>query len=136
MIAFNKLKGKAGDWTYHCSTKLRSTFELMCDASDFIVGAVLGQRWVKVRHVIYYATWTFTDAQIVYITIQNELIVAVFVCENFGFYLIGSKVIVYIDHVALKHLLSKEEANPRLMKWVLLLQEFDLEIREKKELKI
>ncbi|CAL9018387.1 unnamed protein product [Prunus brigantina] len=47
-------------------------------------------------------------------------------------YLIGAKVIVYTDHSALKYLLSKKDAKPRLIRWVLLLQEFDLEIRDKK----
>ncbi|CAN6554946.1 unnamed protein product [Malus baccata var. baccata] len=49
-----------------------------------------------------------------------------------GSYLIGTKVIVFTDHAALKYLLTKKEAKPRLSRWMLLLQEFDIEIRDKK----
>ena len=52
--------------------------------------------------------------------------------DKFRSYLVGSKVIVYTDHLALKYLLSKKEAKPRLIRWILLLQEFDLEIRDRK----
>ena len=56
----------------------------------------------------------------------------VFALEKFKPYILGSKIIVYTDHVALKYLLSKKEAKPRPIRWVLLLQEFDLEIKDKK----
>jgi len=46
--------------------------------------------------------------------------------------LVGAKIIVYTDHVALKYLLTKKDAKPRLIRWILLLQEFDLEIKDKK----
>ena len=53
-----------------------------------------------------------------------------FALEKFRSYLIGTKVIVFFDHVAFRYLLTKKEAKPRLIRWILLLQEFDLEIRE------
>ena len=56
----------------------------------------------------------------------------VYALEKFRPYILGSKIIIYTDHVALKSLLSKKEAKPRLIRWVLLLQEFDLEIKDKK----
>ncbi|XP_073060049.1 uncharacterized protein [Primulina eburnea] len=71
----------------------------MCDASDTVVGAVLGQRRNKVFHTIYY------------------------------------EIIVFTDHSALKYLLAKKEAKPRLLRWILLLQEFALEIKDKKGVK-
>ena len=55
-----------------------------------------------------------------------------FTLEKFWSYLLGSKVLVYSDHTALKHLLSKKDTKPWLIRWILLLQEFDLEIRDKK----
>jgi hypothetical protein len=56
----------------------------------------------------------------------------VFAIKKFRSYLVGAKVIVYTDHAALKYLLTKKDAKPRLIRWILLLQEFDLEIRDKK----
>ena len=103
----------------------------MCDASDHVVGAVLGQRKDRKRLVIYYASGTLDEAQQNYTTIEKELLSVVYVMETFHPYLLCSKVIVYIDHSALKHLLEKKDAKPRLIRWVLLLQEFDLKIKDK-----
>jgi hypothetical protein len=58
--------------------------------------------------------------------------VVVFALDKFRSYLLGSKVIVYSDHVALKYLFSKNDAKSRLIQWILFLQEFDIEIRDKK----
>ena len=107
-------------------------FEIMCDASDFAIGAVLGQKINKEPHVIYYASKTLFDAQLNYTTTEKELLAVVFALEKFCSYLLGSNVLVYSDHAALKHLLSKKDTKPRLIRWILLLQEFDLKIRDKK----
>ena len=56
----------------------------------------------------------------------------VYALEKFRLYILGSKIVIYIDHATLKYLLSKKEGKPRLIRWVLLLQEFDLEIKDKK----
>ncbi|KAM1325654.1 hypothetical protein ACFX2H_046331 [Malus domestica] len=107
-------------------------FELMCDASDYALGAVLGQRKNKQPHVIYYASRTLNDAQLNYSTTEKELLAVVFALDKFRSYLIGTKVIVFTDLAALKYLFTKKEAKPRLIRWMLLLQEFDIEIRDKK----
>ncbi|XP_050113864.1 uncharacterized protein LOC126592166 [Malus sylvestris] len=107
-------------------------FELMCDASDYALGAVLGQRKDKQPHVIYYASRTLNDAQLNYSTTEKELLAVVFALDKFRSYLLGTKVIIYTDHAALKYLLTKKEAKPRLIRWMLLLQEFDIEIQDKK----
>ncbi|KAM2630616.1 hypothetical protein TB1_029463 [Malus domestica] len=104
----------------------------MCDASDYALGAVLGQRKDKRPHVVYYASRTLNDAQLNYSTTEKELLAVVFALDKFRSYLIGTKVIVFTDHAALKYLLTKKEAKPRLIRWILLLQEFDIEIRDKK----
>ncbi|CAN6547359.1 unnamed protein product [Malus baccata var. baccata] len=106
-------------------------FELMCDASDYAIGAVLGQRKNKQPHVIYYASRTLNDAQLNYSTTEKELLDVVFALDKFRSYLLGTKVIIFTDHAALKYLLTKKEAKPRLIRWMLLLQEFDIEIRDK-----
>jgi len=104
----------------------------MYDASDYAVGVVLGQRVGKKPHVIYYASHTLNDAQLNYTVTEKEFLAAIFGFEKFRPYLIGSHVIVYTDHSTLKHLVSKKDAKPRLVRWILLLQEFDCEIRNKK----
>ncbi|RVW22839.1 hypothetical protein CK203_103786 [Vitis vinifera] len=76
-------------------------FEVMCDASDFAIGAVLGQREDGKPYVIYYASKT-------------------------------SFIVVFTDHSALKYLLTKQDAKARLIRWILLLQEFNLQIKDKK----
>nr|GEW15951.1 reverse transcriptase domain-containing protein [Tanacetum cinerariifolium] len=107
-------------------------FELMCDASDFAIGAVLRQRKTKHFFPIHYASKTMTEAQIHYTTMEKEMMAVVYAFENFRPYLVLSKSIVYTDHLALNYLLSKQDAKPRLLRWVLLLQEFDIIIRDKK----
>ncbi|CAN6441210.1 unnamed protein product [Victoria cruziana] len=107
-------------------------FEIMCDASDFAIGAILGQRVEKKPVVIYYASKTLVDAQMHYTTTEKELLAVVFALEKFRPYILGSRVVVYTDHAALKYLLSKKDSKPRLIRWILLLQEFDMEIKDKK----
>ncbi|GKA21661.1 reverse transcriptase domain-containing protein [Tanacetum coccineum] len=107
--------------------------ELMCDASDFAIGAVLGQRKTKHFRPIHYASKTMTDAQAHYTTTEKELLAVVYAFEKFRSYLVLSKSIVYTDHSALKYLFAKQDAKPRLLRWVLLFQEFDIIIRDKKK---
>jgi hypothetical protein len=96
-------------------------FEIMSDASDYVVGVVLGQRVEKLPHVIYYASKTLNDAQFNYSTTEKELLVIVFALDKFRSYLLGSKVLVYLDHATLKYLLSKKYAKSCLIQWILLL---------------
>ncbi|XP_021769889.1 uncharacterized protein LOC110734151 [Chenopodium quinoa] len=129
--AFDELKAKlisapiiqAPDWS--------RPFEIMCDASDYAVGAVLGQKVGRASHVIYYASMTLNSAQRNYTTTEKELLAVVFALEKFRSYLLGTKVIVFTDHAALRHLMTKKEAKPRLIRWILLLCEFELEIKDK-----
>nr|CAN62255.1 hypothetical protein VITISV_015527 [Vitis vinifera] len=104
----------------------------MCDASDFAIGAVLGQREDGKPYVIYYASKTLNEAQRNYTTTEKELLDVVFALDKFRAYLVGSFIIVFTDHSALKYLLTKQDAKARLIRWILLLQEFDLQIRDKK----
>ena len=56
----------------------------------------------------------------------------VFACEKFRPYILGSHVLIHTDHAAIRYLMTKKDAKPRLIRWVLLLQEFDIEIKDKK----
>ena len=75
---------------------------------------------------------TLNDTKLNYATTKKELLSIVFAFEKFRPYLIGNKVVVHTDHSAIKYLMTKKDAKPRLIRWVLLLQEFDLEIKNKK----
>jgi len=129
--AFVKLKNlltsapviKPPDWSL--------PFEIMCDASDYVVGAVLGQRKDKKPYVIYYASKTLNSAQMNYTTIEKELLAVVFACKKFRSYLVGS-LVVFSDHATFKYLLFKKDSKARLVWWILLLQEFDITIKDKK----
>ena len=104
----------------------------MCDASDLAVGAVLGQRVEGKSYVVYYARKTLNEAQRNYTTTEREFLAVVYALDKFRAYLLGAEIIIFIDHSALKYLLTKKYAKARLIRWVLLLQEFNLQIRDKK----
>ena len=87
----------------------------MCDASDYAVGAVLGKRINKKPTAIWYVSKTLAKAQMNYTTTKKELLEVVYALEKFRPYILGSKIIIYIDHAALKYLFSKKEAKPRLI---------------------
>ena len=82
--------------------------------------------------MIYYASKTLNEAQLNYTTIEKEFLAVVFVLEKFRQYLLGSKTTIFTDHSALIYLMQKKDAKARLIRWILLLQEFDLEINDKK----
>ncbi|KAJ9542862.1 LOW QUALITY PROTEIN: hypothetical protein OSB04_029368 [Centaurea solstitialis] len=103
------------DWTL--------PFEVMCDASEWAIGAILGHEKINK---------TLIEAQINYTVTGKELLAVVFAFDRFRSYLVGTKVIVHTDHAAIKYLISKADSKPRLIRWVLLLQEFDLEIVDRK----
>ena len=107
-------------------------FEILCDSSDYAVGAVLGQTKDKKHHTIVYASKTLTGAQLNYVTMEKEVLAVVFAIDKFRSYLVGAKVIVHTNHAAIKYLLTKKNAKPRHIRWILLFQEFDLEIKDKK----
>ena len=107
-------------------------FEIMCDANDSAIGAVLGQRIVKIFRAIYYVSKTFNVGQENYSTIENEMLAMVFALEKIRPYILGSHVIIHTNHASIKYLMTKKDAKPRLIRWVLLVQEFDLEIKDKK----
>nr|GEW53584.1 reverse transcriptase domain-containing protein [Tanacetum cinerariifolium] len=130
--AFETLKKKLTEASILVVPDWNLPFELMCDASDFTIGAVLGQCKMKYFQPIHYASKTMMKAQIHYTTTKKQMLVVVYAFEKFWPYLVLSKSIVYTDHSALKYLLSKQDARPRLLWWVLLLQEFDITIRDKK----
>jgi len=110
--AFNTFKAKLVSAPVITLPDLGQEFELMCDASDYAVGAVLGQRKGKIFHTIYYASKVLNDAQINYATTEKELLAIMFALEKFWSYLVGSKIVIYTHHAAIKYLLHKADSKP------------------------
>nr|GEW42074.1 reverse transcriptase domain-containing protein [Tanacetum cinerariifolium] len=130
--AFQTLKRKLTEAPILVALDWDLPFELLCDASDFAIGLVLGKQKTKHFQPIHYASKTMTDAQAHYTTTEKELLAVVYASEKFRPYLVLSKIIVYTDHSALTFLFNKQDAKPRLFRWVLLLQDFDITVRYKK----
>ncbi|XP_071939032.1 uncharacterized protein [Coffea arabica] len=131
--AFNKLKELLTSSPIIQPPDWGLPFEIMCDASDHAVGAVFGQRVGKATHIIYYASRALNGVQLNYSTTEKEFLAVIFALEKFRSYLLGTKVIVFFDHAALRYLMTKKDAKSRLIRWILLIQEFDLEIRDKRD---
>ena len=109
--AFKRLKTKLTFAPIIQPPDWKVLFEIMCDAFDYAIGAVLGQRVGKIPHVIYYASKTLNNAQMNYTITEKELLAIVFALDKFRSYLLGSKVLIYSDHAALKYLFSKKDAK-------------------------
>ncbi|XP_073025157.1 uncharacterized protein [Primulina eburnea] len=110
----------------------KEPFELICDASDYAVGVVLGQRRDTFFRSIDYASRTMDASQQNYTTTEKEMLAVVFAFDKFRPYLVETKVIVFTDHTAIRYLFAKKDAKPRLIRWILLLQEFDFEVKDRK----
>ena len=119
--AFDEIKSKLVTAPIMVIPNWNNDFEFMCDASDYAMGAVLGQRIEKIFKAIYYASKTFNEAQENYTTTKKEMLAMVFACEKFRPYMLGSHVIIHTNRVAIKYLMAKKDAKPRLIRWVLLL---------------
>ena len=87
-------------------------FDFMCNASNYAVGAILGQRIEKKPTAISYASKTLAEAQMNYTTMEKQIFALVYALEKFRPYILGSKIIIYTDHTTLKYFLSKKEAKP------------------------
>nr|GEU50400.1 reverse transcriptase domain-containing protein [Tanacetum cinerariifolium] len=107
-------------------------FELMCDASNFAIGAILGQRQKKHFRPIHYASKTMTESKSNYTTMEKEMLAVVYAFKKFRSYLIMNKSIVYTNHSALKYLFAKKDSKARLLRWVLLLPEFTFKVIDTK----
>ena len=103
----------------------QSPFEVICDASDLAIGAVLGQRGEK-PYVVYYASRTLNKAHRNYTTTEKELLAVVYALDKFRAYLVGSDIIIFTGYSTLKYSLTKQNAKARLIRWVFLFQEFNL----------
>ncbi|GJT69972.1 reverse transcriptase domain-containing protein [Tanacetum coccineum] len=104
--AFNTLKKNLTEAPILIAPDWNEPFELMCDASDFALGAVLGQRHEKHFRPIHYASKTMNEAESRYTTTEKEMLAVVYAFEKFRSYLVMNKCTVYTDHSALKYLFA------------------------------
>nr|GEX83017.1 reverse transcriptase domain-containing protein [Tanacetum cinerariifolium] len=130
--AFETLKRKLFEAPILISPDWDMPFKLMCDASDFPIDAILGQRQEKHFRPIHYASKTMTKVESNYTTTEKEMLAVVYAFEKLWSYLIMNKSIVYTDHSTLKYLFAKKDSKARLLRWVLLLQEFTFKVIDTK----
>nr|GEY97215.1 reverse transcriptase domain-containing protein [Tanacetum cinerariifolium] len=130
--AFQTLKRKLTEAPILIAPDWDLPFELMCDASDFAIGVVPGQHQEKHFRPIHYVSKTMTEAESNYTTTEKEMLAVVYAFKNFWSYLIMNKSVVYTDHSAFKYLFGKKYFKARLLRWVLLLQEFTFKVIDTK----
>ncbi|GJU25209.1 reverse transcriptase domain-containing protein [Tanacetum coccineum] len=115
ILAFQTLKKKLTEAPILIAPNWDQPFEIMCDACDYAIGAVLGQRIEKHFRPIHYASKTMTEAESNYTTTEKEMLAVVYAFEKFRSYLIMNKSVVYTDHSALKYLFNKKDTKARLL---------------------
>ena len=119
--AFNEIKKRLISTPIMSAPNWSLPFDIMCDESDYAIGAMLGQSHDKIFQAIYYASRTLNDTQENYTIIENYMLKMVYSCDKFRPYIIGSKVVIYTYHSSMRYLKLKKYAKPRLIIWVLLL---------------
>jgi hypothetical protein len=103
-------------------------FHICIDASDIALGEVLGQRENQMPYAIYFVSKNLSPAEVNYTVTENELLVVVHAINKFRHYITGYQAFVHIDHSAIKLLMNKPVTNPRVTRWLLLLEEFNINI--------
>jgi hypothetical protein len=111
----------------------RKPFELLCEANHESIRVALCQRDGVALSIIHHASRTLNNAQINYHLVEKEFFAVVFACEKFRSYITDSKVRVYTDRKGLKEILQRTDVKPRMICWILLLQEFNLQIIQRSD---
>lgn len=130
--AFEFLKGKLISASIIMSLNWSMPFDVMYDASGVALGTVQGQWQQKILHPIYYGIKTLNPATKNYITTELELFVVLFSFEKIWTNLLGTKITVHTEHTTLRCFIEKMEVKQCLIYMVLLLQEFDFEVKDLK----
>lgn len=130
---FEYLKGKLIDVSIIVAPDWSKSFEIMCDARGVALGSMIGQKRDNLFQPFYYASKALNGAQKNYTVTEQELLAVVYAFEKFWAYQLETKVVVHTDHAALRYLMEKKDAKLRLIRWVLLLQEFDFKVKDQKE---
>jgi hypothetical protein len=103
-------------------------FHICTDASDTSLGAFLGQRENQIPYAIYFVSKNLSPTEVNYTITEKELLVVVHAINKFRHYITGYQDFVHTDHSAIRFLINKPITNPRVTRWLLLLQEFNINI--------
>eukprot|EP00253_Pinus_taeda_P007202 PITA_07202 len=106
-------------------------FQISSDALDTTIGAVLGQEEDKKPYAIYYISKNLSSAELNYTLTEKEFLVVIHAVNKFRHYITGYSVVLYTDHSAIKYLANKPITNARITRWLILLQEFDITIKDR-----
>jgi hypothetical protein len=106
-------------------------FHISTDASDISIGVVLGQEEDKKPYAIYFISKNLTPAELNYTVTEKEFLVVIHAINKFRHYITGYPVILYTDHSAIRYLANKPITNGWVTRWLLLLQEFDITIKDR-----
>ena len=131
MIAFNKLMQAFIDAPVIKSPDYEKPFDLICKASHDTIGVTLAQYDVSILNIVHHASKTLTDPQKRYPHVEKELFAIVYGCDKFRSYISKSKVKVHTDRQGIKEIITRKDVKPRLIRWILLLLEFDLQMTQR-----
>lgn len=130
-VSFQKVKEMLTNAPVLSYPDFSKPFILSCDASNYALGCVLSQEIDGVEKPIGYASRQLNNAEINYSTTEKECLALLFGIKYFRCYLYGRRFTVYTDHSALQWLLNLKDSSSKLMRWALLLSEYDYEVRHK-----
>lgn len=131
MIAFNHLKQALVDEPIMKPPKYDESFEMICEASYNSIGVTLGQYDGSTFNIVHFASKTLNEAQRKYPMAEKELFAIVYGCDKFRSYISVSKVKVHTYRQGLNEIITRKDVKPRLIRWILLLQEFELQMVER-----
>ena len=106
-------------------------FHISFDASNIAIGAVLGQEEDRKPYAIYYISKNLTPAELNYTVTEKEFLATIYAINKFRHYITGYQVFLHTDHSAIRYLANKPIMNGRITRWQLLLQEFDITIKDR-----
>ena len=130
--AFEELKRRLTEAPVLMAPRWGEVWYVSIDTSGFCIGVVLAQHDDDSKeHPVYFASRQLNDAENKYTTTEREALGMVFTCKKFRYYLLGYKSVFQTDHNPLKHLANKADISGKLARWMLLLQEFDIEVKVK-----
>ena len=105
-------------------------------ASDYTIGMVLIQEDdANDEHVIYYLSWILTPTKIKYLHVERLALVVVQDIQRFQHYILSHKTTVISHCNPMQHILTRQFLGGKYSKWIVILQEFDLEFERTKSKK-